>query len=208
MPLTSKGRKILKNMTAEYGEKRGKSVFYASKNAGKITSVDSSGQEESGVGAESWVGGRKNSTGYSINDDDPMGTTIRSSGSMPSAYGATPPTMDAFVARISRNKATDRIRASLKDWKAAITGDCDCHRRSSKDARNFTLGRLRDAVRKGMKSYDAIKAALNDEHLGFAKLKGELAHRKGVSNPGALAAYIGRKKYGAAGMAKKSAAGR
>lgn len=30
----------------------------------------------------------------------------------------------------------------------------------------------------------------------FQKLKGELAHRKGVTNPGALAAYIGRKKFG------------
>ncbi len=30
----------------------------------------------------------------------------------------------------------------------------------------------------------------------FAKLKGELSHRPGVRNPGGLAAYIGRKKYG------------
>jgi hypothetical protein len=47
-----------------------------------------------------------------------------------------------------------------------------------------------------------------DEHEGFAKLKGELGHEKGVTDPGALAASIGRKKYGAAGMAAKSAAGR
>jgi hypothetical protein len=47
-----------------------------------------------------------------------------------------------------------------------------------------------------------------DEHEGFAKLKGELSHEKGVAEPGALAASIGRKKYGAAGMAKKAAAGR
>lgn len=30
----------------------------------------------------------------------------------------------------------------------------------------------------------------------FQKLKRSLASRKGVTNPGALAAYIGRKKYG------------
>ena len=42
----------------------------------------------------------------------------------------------------------------------------------------------------------------------FAALKGKLASRPGVSNPGALAAYIGRKKYGAAKMSKMSAAGR
>lgn len=42
----------------------------------------------------------------------------------------------------------------------------------------------------------------------FKKLEGKLEHRKGVGNPGALAAYIGRRKYGAAKMAKMSAAGR
>lgn len=41
----------------------------------------------------------------------------------------------------------------------------------------------------------------------FAKLKGKLA-KKGVRNPGAVAASIGRKKYGAKKMAKWSAAGR
>ena len=42
----------------------------------------------------------------------------------------------------------------------------------------------------------------------FAALKGKLSKRKGVTNPGALAAYIGRKKYGASKMGKMSAAGR
>lgn len=42
----------------------------------------------------------------------------------------------------------------------------------------------------------------------FKKLEGKLAHEKGVTDPTALAASIGRKKYGTSGMAKKSAAGR
>jgi hypothetical protein len=41
----------------------------------------------------------------------------------------------------------------------------------------------------------------------FEKLQGELDKRKGVTNPGALAAYIGRKKYGAKRMASMAAAG-
>jgi len=41
----------------------------------------------------------------------------------------------------------------------------------------------------------------------FEALEGKLAKRKGVENPGALAAYIGRRKYGAARMAKMAAAG-
>ncbi len=35
------------------------------------------------------------------------------------------------------------------------------------------------------------------QYVGFNKLKSQLASRPGVTNPGALAAYIGRKKYGA-----------
>lgn len=44
--------------------------------------------------------------------------------------------------------------------------------------------------------------------VGFRKMTRKLAARKGVTNAKALAAYIGRKKYGKAGMAKKAAAGR
>ena len=41
MPLTKKGEKIERHMEAEYGGKKaGERVFYASKNAGKITGVD------------------------------------------------------------------------------------------------------------------------------------------------------------------------
>jgi len=39
----------------------------------------------------------------------------------------------------------------------------------------------------------------------FAALKHSLTKKKGVSNPGALAAWIGRKKYGAKKMAEMSA---
>jgi hypothetical protein len=40
MPLTKKGKKIIGAMEKEYGEKKGKQVFYASKNAGKIAGVE------------------------------------------------------------------------------------------------------------------------------------------------------------------------
>lgn len=42
----------------------------------------------------------------------------------------------------------------------------------------------------------------------FAKLKAALAHKPGVTDPGALAASIGRKKYGAEKMAQMAAKGR
>lgn len=39
MPLTSKGKKIMRAMKKQYGAKKGASVFYASANAGKIKGV-------------------------------------------------------------------------------------------------------------------------------------------------------------------------
>jgi len=42
VPLTKKGEKIMRNMKAEYGAKKAKQVFYASRNAGKIKGVDRS----------------------------------------------------------------------------------------------------------------------------------------------------------------------
>lgn len=40
MPLTKKGSKIMKAMKKEYGSKKGESVFYASRNKGKIKGVE------------------------------------------------------------------------------------------------------------------------------------------------------------------------
>ena len=42
----------------------------------------------------------------------------------------------------------------------------------------------------------------------FKKLKKKLSAQPGITNPGALAAYIGRKKYGTKKFAKLSANGR
>jgi len=40
MPLTKKGKKIMTSMKKEYGPKKGKSVFYASRNKGTIKGVE------------------------------------------------------------------------------------------------------------------------------------------------------------------------
>lgn len=55
--------------------------------------------------------------------------------------------------------------------------------------------------------HEAKKAPLGSGKR-FAALKGELAKRPGVKDPGALAAYIGAKKYGRAKMSKMAAKGR
>ena len=40
MPLTEKGKKIMRAMKAQYGSKEGERVFYASKNKGTIKGVE------------------------------------------------------------------------------------------------------------------------------------------------------------------------
>ena len=39
MPLTKKGKRIMRSMKKQYGKKRGEQVFYATKNKGKIKGV-------------------------------------------------------------------------------------------------------------------------------------------------------------------------
>ncbi len=45
MPITKKGAKIMSAMQAEYGAKKGKSVFYASANKGTIKGVHGKGKK-------------------------------------------------------------------------------------------------------------------------------------------------------------------
>ena len=40
MPLTDKGKKIMKSMKGQYGKKEGEKVFYASRNKGTIKGVE------------------------------------------------------------------------------------------------------------------------------------------------------------------------
>jgi hypothetical protein len=50
MPLTPKGEKIKAEMEKEYGPEKGKHVFYASANAGKIKGVHGAGKGGAGKG--------------------------------------------------------------------------------------------------------------------------------------------------------------
>lgn len=50
---------------------------------------------------------------------------------------------------------------------------------------------------KGSAAYQALSSAPLGSGGRFQALKEKLGRRKGVHNPGALAAWIGRRKYGA-----------
>lgn len=55
---------------------------------------------------------------------------------------------------------------------------------------------------------EAVVPAKLGSGARFAALKSKLGHQKGIHNPAALAAAIGRKKYGAKKMGQLSAGGR
>lgn len=63
MPLTSKGKDVMGAMMREYGSTKGKSVFYASMNKGKIKGVEgnrnSSDAEHNQMRASGMIGSRK-----------------------------------------------------------------------------------------------------------------------------------------------------
>jgi hypothetical protein len=49
---------------------------------------------------------------------------------------------------------------------------------------------------------------LTEKYVGFEKLKKSIAAKGGVKNPGAVAAAVGRKKYGKAKFQKAAAKGK
>jgi hypothetical protein len=97
MPLTAKGEKILSQMREQYGEEKGKQVFYASANKGTITGVDqgsptaeSSGSAGTGFGeTETGAGGIGQTPGH--------------------GGGQTPTTADAYPTAMTVDQ--------IKNWK-------------------------------------------------------------------------------------------
>lgn len=55
--------------------------------------------------------------------------------------------------------------------------------------------------------YGAINP-ISEKHMGFNKLEKQLDKNSKIDNPAAVAAAIGRKKYGQVGMTRRSVAGR
>jgi hypothetical protein len=49
MPFTKKGKKIMSAMKSEYGDKKGESVFYASRNKGTIKGVEKTKKQAAAV---------------------------------------------------------------------------------------------------------------------------------------------------------------
>ena len=67
MPLTEKGRKIMNNMQRTYGGKKGEQVFYATRNAGKITGVEETSAAKS-AGATGYAKGGKTKSKSRVNE--------------------------------------------------------------------------------------------------------------------------------------------
>jgi len=77
---------------------------------------------------------------------------------------------------------------------------------AEEEAAVLIQGLTEEEINEELSEEDAL--ALEEKYMGFAKLKGELARKPGVNNPAAVAAAIGRKKYGKEKFQKMAAAGK
>lgn len=77
-----------------------------------------------------------------------------------------------------------------------------------KSSKKKTSPRTAIAKKKAVKEYKKVAAKSKPGSGKRFTAVEKIAKASGVKNPGALAAYIGRKKYGKAGMAKMAAKGR
>lgn len=82
MPLTSKGQKILSAMQNQYGEEKGKEVFYASKNAGTISGVDAAPTNDQAPILQSYVPERQNLIGNVPTEEGGYRNDRKSGGSL------------------------------------------------------------------------------------------------------------------------------
>lgn len=182
MPLEKgKSREVISHnieTEREHGKPEKQAVAIAMSKAGKSKSKD---------GILSWNGGQRTMSPTVANgkildpkaNADPTATGVTTGG-----YG-----MDTHYGReFHRQPITPATRRSAMD---------------------VNMERLKKDVNEFLSEEEEEKEHQSkDEHIGFQKLEGELAHKKGVSDPKAVAASIGIKKYGKEGMAKKAAAGR
>lgn len=67
MPLTKKGKDIMQSMKRTYGGKKGEQVFYATRNAGKITGVEKTSSTKS-TGAAGYAKGGKTKSKSRVNE--------------------------------------------------------------------------------------------------------------------------------------------
>lgn len=61
MPLTSAGKKVIANMEKQYGGEKGKQIFYASINKGKLKKSKMEGKKKKKKGKKK---GKKKTTNY------------------------------------------------------------------------------------------------------------------------------------------------
>lgn len=98
------------------------------------------------------------------------------------------------------------LRGAMKE--AATTSAWDALNEEVKVPENIWEAAQHYYDHAGLGLGGATSESIEEKKIGFAKLKNKLDHKKGVKNPAALAASIGRTKYGKVAMAKKAAAGR
>jgi hypothetical protein len=121
MPLTEKGSKIKAAMTKQYGAEKGEQVFYASKNAGKISGVDNMSDNFGGSSTSSIANamGTSGSSQSPIMDQEDLTDDEENTGLVLDA-DLTPERRDEIVGDIPKEKASEpKSKSNLPDKQTA-----------------------------------------------------------------------------------------
>lgn len=112
--------------------------------------------------------------------------------------------LETMRASVAKNMfATEQVEETAEE---AIEEELVFEEFADEDVAVIIQGLTEEEFNEELTEDDEI--SLTEKYIGFAKLKGQLARKPGVKNPAAVAAAIGRKKYGKEKFQKMAAAGK
>jgi len=173
MPLTAKGTKIKSAMESEYGKEKGERVFYASKNAGKISGVDRTMSRDRRTIARFL----DEAAAAEEVDFPPAPVSNKPADAYERSIGDRLPTRDAFCKCVrDAVRAGEPLPKVLQMGATWGAGKHDTWQYSSNDRAAFRQ-RFRDARRRGSSTKDAIAFAGDVDLVAGAMKLGQVSGR-------------------------------
>ena len=115
--------------------------------------------------------------------------------------------MEDLRVQVAQNMFANPVAEEVEETEAEeIEEELDFEDLSEEEQSVLIQSLTEEEINEELSEEDA--ASLEEKYMGFAKLKASLARKPGVKNPAAVAAAIGRKKYGKEKFQKMAAAGK
>lgn len=112
----------------------------------------------------------------------------------------------------------EELDGMMKKQRCAIAEQCseqncsECSERTHEDIEedksSYELEEEASDVKEALEMFEVAKQNLKEKYMGFKKLKKSIAAKGTARDPGAVAASVGRKKYGKEAFQKAAAKGK